>query len=175
RDMDHALFVRSIAAITPWFSRFAELGSAHADKPADAQLRIIRPMGMACEQAMFNATGGVNTHKGGIFSLGLLCAAAGRLTQRDEMLTQRSLCRETRIICTGIVEQELKTTGIARTKGEQQFQTYGFTGARGEAASGFMTVRQAGLPHLHTALGQGEPEDVALLRMLLGLMAANPD
>lgn len=25
RDMDHALFVRSIAAITPWFSRFAEL------------------------------------------------------------------------------------------------------------------------------------------------------
>jgi triphosphoribosyl-dephospho-CoA synthase len=33
RDMDHALFVRSIAAITPWFSRFAELGSAHADKP----------------------------------------------------------------------------------------------------------------------------------------------
>lgn len=28
RDMDHALFVRSIAAITPWFSRFAELGSA---------------------------------------------------------------------------------------------------------------------------------------------------
>lgn len=38
-----------------------------------------------------------------------------------------------------------------------------------------MTVRQAGLPHLHTALGQGEFEDVALLRMLLGLMAANPD
>ena len=45
RDMDHALFVRSIAAITPWFSRFAELGNAHADKPADALLRIIRPMG----------------------------------------------------------------------------------------------------------------------------------
>lgn len=26
RDMDHALFVRSIMAITPWFARFAELG-----------------------------------------------------------------------------------------------------------------------------------------------------
>ena len=84
RDMDHALFVRSIAAITPWFSRFTELGEKHAHLPASEQLRMIRPMGIACEQAMYAATGGVNTHKGGIFSLGLLCAAAGRLTQRQE-------------------------------------------------------------------------------------------
>lgn len=49
RDMDHALFVRSIVAITPWFSRFAELGSANADKPAGEQLRLLRPMGLACE------------------------------------------------------------------------------------------------------------------------------
>ena len=62
--MDHALFVRSIMAITPWFSRFAELGNTHADKPAGEQLRILRPMGMACEQAMYAATNGVNTHKG---------------------------------------------------------------------------------------------------------------
>ena len=74
RDMDHALFVRSIAAITPWFSRFAELGSAHADKPAGEQLRLLRPMGLACEQAMYAATNGVNTHKGGIFAL-VYCAS----------------------------------------------------------------------------------------------------
>ena len=151
-DMDFALFMASIAAIAPWFSTFFNIGRETARFSGPQTLRAIRPTGLACEQAMFNATGGVN-----------------------ETLTQRSLCRETRIICTGIVEQELKTTGIARTKGEQQFQTYGFTGARGEAASGFITVRQAGLPHLNTALGQGESEDVALLRMLLGLMAANPD
>jgi triphosphoribosyl-dephospho-CoA synthase len=81
---------------------------------------------------MFVATGGVNTHKGGIFSLGLLCAAAGRLTQRNVELTQRSLCEETRVICRGIVEQELKKSGVAKTKGEQLFQTFGFTGARGK-------------------------------------------
>lgn len=62
----HALFTRSIAAITPWFARFAELGHTHADKPAAEQIRIIRPMGIACEQAMYAATCGVNTHKGGI-------------------------------------------------------------------------------------------------------------
>ena len=90
RDMDHALFVRSITAITPWFARFAELGEAHADKPAAQQLRIIRPMGMACEQAMYAATDGINTHKGGIFALGLLCFAAGRVKN----VSAGSLCCE---------------------------------------------------------------------------------
>lgn len=174
-DMTFALFMTSIAAIAPWFSVFFNVGRETARLAGPQTLRAIRPTGLACEQAMFNATGGVNTHKGGIFSLGLLCAAAGRLTQRDEALTQRSLCHETRLICTGIVEQELKTTGIAKTKGEQQFQKYGFTGARGEAARGFITVRQAGLPQLQTALRQGESEDLALLRMFLGMMAVNPD
>ena len=99
RDMDHALFVRSIMAITPWFARFAELGEAHAAKPADRQLRILRPMGMACEQAMYAATGGVNTHKGGIFALGLLCFAAGRVKN----ISADSLCCEVSNICRGLV------------------------------------------------------------------------
>jgi len=103
RDMDHALFVRSIMAITPWFARFAELGEAHAAKPADRQLRILRPMGMACEQAMYAATGGVNTHKGGIFALGLLCFAAGRVKN----ISADSLCCEVSNICRGLVAREL--------------------------------------------------------------------
>ncbi|VTM91216.1 triphosphoribosyl-dephospho-CoA synthase [Raoultella ornithinolytica] len=96
-DMDHALFVRSITAITPWLSRFTELGSDYADQPAGEQLRLLRPMGIACEQAMYAATGGVNTHKGGIFSLGLLCFAAGRVRE----VTASSLCSEVRILCRG--------------------------------------------------------------------------
>lgn len=102
RDMDHALFVRSIMAITPWFARFAELGEAHAAKPADRQLRILRPMGMACEQAMYAATGGVNTHKGGIFALGLLCFAAGRVKN----ISADSLCCEVSNICRGLVARQ---------------------------------------------------------------------
>ena len=175
KDMDFALFMASIAAIAPWFSTFFNVGRETARLAGPQTLRAIRPTGLACEQAMFNATGGVNTHKGGIFSLGLLCAAAGRLTQRQETLTQRSLCDESRAICAGIVEQELKNRGVAKTKGEQQFKAYGFTGARGEVESGFATVRHAGLPHFDNALRRGASEEEALLRMLLGLMAENPD
>lgn len=132
QDMNFTVFMASIAAVAPWFSLFFNVGKETASLGGMQTLRAIRPTGLACEQAMFAATGGVNTHKGGIFSLGLLCAAAGRLSQRDEALTQRSLCNETRLICTGIVELELKKSGVAKTKGEQLFQTFGFTGARGK-------------------------------------------
>ncbi|WP_368545035.1 triphosphoribosyl-dephospho-CoA synthase CitG [Enterobacter soli] len=139
RDMDHALFARSIAAIAPWFSRFTELGHQHADKSAGEQLRIIRPMGIACEQAMYAATGGVNAHKGGIFALGLLCFAAGCVKN----LSADGLCCEVSNICSGLVARELGARSGAATAGERQFQQYGLTGARGEAESGFATVRKA--------------------------------
>ncbi|MHA1092563.1 triphosphoribosyl-dephospho-CoA synthase CitG [Enterobacter ludwigii] len=161
RDMDHALFARSIAAITPWFARFAELGHTHADKPAAEQIRIIRPMGIACEQAMYAATCGVNTHKGGIFALGLLCFAAGRVKHA----TAESLCSEVGHLCRGLVARELAARSGQATAGERQFQRYGLTGARGEAESGFATVR--------AALAQWNGH--ALHDLLLRLMAMNQD
>ena len=161
RDMDHALFARSIAAITPWFARFAELGHTHADKPAAEQIRIIRPMGIACEQAMYAATCGVNTHKGGIFALGLLCFAAGRVKHA----TAESLCSEVSHLCRGLVARELAARSGQATAGERQFQQYGLTGARGEAESGFATVR--------AALAQWNGH--ALHDLLLRLMAMNQD
>ncbi|MGX5868431.1 triphosphoribosyl-dephospho-CoA synthase CitG [Enterobacter cloacae] len=161
RDMDHALFVRSIAAIAPWFMRFAELGNTHVDKPAGEQLRILRPMGMACEQAMYSATGGINTHKGGIFALGLLCFAAGRVKEA----CAESLCLEVSNVCRGLVSRELAGRSGQATAGERQYQRYGLTGARGEAESGFATVRNA------LARWNGR----SLHGLLLRLMAINQD
>ena len=160
-DMDHALFVRSINAIAPWLSRFTALGSDYADQPADEQLRLLRPMGIACEQAMYAATGGVNTHKGGIFALGLLCFAAGRVRE----VTASNLCREVGILCRGLVARELAGRSAAATAGERQFRQLGLTGARGEAESGFATVRRV-LPQWNGR---------QLHDLLLRLMAVNPD
>ncbi|WP_253382042.1 triphosphoribosyl-dephospho-CoA synthase CitG [unidentified bacterial endosymbiont] len=160
-DMDHALFALSIKAITPWFARFAELGEAQGQQPAAEQLRIIRPMGIACEQAMYAATGGVNTHKGVIFALGLLCFAAGRMKES----CAESLCCEVSNICRGLVARELADRRGLSTAGERQFQQYGLTGARGEAESGFATVRQA------LAMWNGG----SLHDLLLRLMAINQD
>lgn len=170
QDMDHALFLRSIAAITPWFSVFEQAGREHAHKAADVQLRLLRPAGIACEQAMFAATGGVNTHKGGIFSLGLLCFAAGRLQGQRRALQAETLCRQVSEICRGLVARELAARPQAVTAGEKQFIEYGLTGARGEAEQGFATVRRAVLPFWHQEQGERR-----LQHALLRLMATNPD
>ncbi len=170
QDMDHALFLRSIAAITPWFSVFEQTGREHAHKPANSQLRLLRPAGIACEQAMFAATDGVNTHKGGIFSLGLLCFAAGRLQGQRRPVQAETLCRQVSEICRGLVARELAARPQAITAGEKQFLEYGLTGARGEAEQGFTTVRRMVLPYWHHEQGERR-----LQHALLRLMAANPD
>lgn len=170
QDMDHALFLNSIAAITPWFTVFEQAGRDHAQQPASDQLRLLRPAGIACEQAMFAATHGVNTHKGGIFSLGLLCFAAGRLQGQRRVVSADTLCQQVSEICRGLVARELAARPRAITAGEQQFREYGLTGARGEAEQGFATVRRAVLPYWHQEQGERR-----LHHALLRLMAANRD
>ncbi|WP_043820706.1 triphosphoribosyl-dephospho-CoA synthase, partial [Rubrivivax gelatinosus] len=83
-DMDLAMFRASAAAIEPWLGVFF---------PAEFLPRL-RPQGQACERAMLRATGGVNTHKGSVFALGLLCAAAGRLAGRGVSADADGLCLE---------------------------------------------------------------------------------
>ncbi|PWC17285.1 triphosphoribosyl-dephospho-CoA synthase CitG [Brenneria corticis] len=175
RDMDVALFHHSIRAISPWFRRFTAAGWRYAYLPLPQLLPQIRPIGLACEQAMFAATKGVNAHKGGIFAFGLLCAAAGWLAAQGRRVTRQSLCRSVAEICRDMVRRELARGGGAATAGEHLYRRYGLTGARGEAASGFNTVRRFSLPALTRAVAAGADEETALLRTLLVLMAHNPD
>src|SRR5205809_5766969 len=69
RAMDVQTFLASARAIAPWWPRFVEIGYACAHIPACDFLLLVRPAGVLCEQAMLQATDGVNTHKGAIFSL----------------------------------------------------------------------------------------------------------
>lgn len=71
-DMDLPLFRRSAAALEPYFCRFVSLGMAGAS-PAELQA-----LGREAEHAMLAATGGVNTHKGALYSFALLLSALGR-------------------------------------------------------------------------------------------------
>ncbi|MBU4686191.1 triphosphoribosyl-dephospho-CoA synthase, partial [Cedecea davisae] len=119
----------------------------------------------------YQATGGVNTHKGGVFSLGLLSTAAGRLLGQGEKLTAAKLCAAVGEMCSGLVERELVMARKAATVGERLYQQFGLTGARGEAESGFLTVRQHVLPYWHQ---EADPQR-RLLNAMLRLMAVNPD
>ena len=71
-DMDHAIMMRGIRALHPFFVRLALLGYA-PQLPPHAEVVGI---GLEAERAMLAATGGVNTHKGALFALGLAVIAA---------------------------------------------------------------------------------------------------
>ena len=74
RDMCYQTFVDSTHAIVPYLAEMAEAGWRH-DGDLKGVFPAIRPVGVKAEQAMFAATGGVNTHKGMIFSLGIIAPA----------------------------------------------------------------------------------------------------
>ncbi len=77
-DMDVQTFERSAEALYPWFVRMAYQGYQLTCTPEDL-FREIRKTGMLAEEAMYRATGHVNTHKGMIFTLGIFSVAAGKM------------------------------------------------------------------------------------------------
>lgn len=175
RDMNLSHFYRSSRVIARWLPHFIRLGEADAGLPVELQLARIRPLGLACEAQMYRATGGVNTHKGSVFSLGLLCCAFGRLQQQQRLIDSASLCQLVAQICRGLVNRELLHNNIRQTAGQRLFAEYGLRGARGEAESGFQQVINGALPRYQQTMAEGGSEQIALLDSLLWLMAFNDD
>jgi triphosphoribosyl-dephospho-CoA synthase len=176
-DMNLGLFVQSAEAITPFMTRCVTAGWEHSSQPASQLLTVLRPIGIEAEQAMFTATHHVNTHKGMIFSLGLVCGAVGWLKANqidvDALHISKTIARS----CHHLVFDELKACRDkpAQTQGEQLFKQYGATGARGEAASGLATVIKLALPAYQLAIKDGLSTEQALWHTLLVLMAHNND
>ena len=82
RDMDHALMMRSIRALHPYFVQLATLGYDSTQLPAHNDIVSI---GLEAEKAMFNSTGGVNTYKGALFSMGLAVTATTYIIGRGKV------------------------------------------------------------------------------------------
>ena len=89
KDMDYALMQKSIDALHPWFVHLARFGF----NPETVDAGAIRLAGQAAESDMLSATGGVNTHRGALFALGLAVVAvaqdnAGRREGPDRRISR---------------------------------------------------------------------------------------
>lgn len=83
RDMNFYTFIRSALSLRPHFAIMAQAGQDLAQKPPQELFNYVRILGLAAEKDMFAATNNINTHKGALFALGLLCASAGQACCRS--------------------------------------------------------------------------------------------
>jgi triphosphoribosyl-dephospho-CoA synthase len=166
QDMNAHTFRKSAAAIRPYLQ---QLAAAAADGCGMGRLRII---GLEAERAMFAATSGVNTHRGAIFGLGLLCAAAGaRASSRiDPSLPLGATVA--RLWGSSILDGPL----LLHSHGSAARRRYAAGGARVEAAKGFPSIYQVGLPALRrgTLAAPRDPE-AARVETCFALIASVED
>jgi triphosphoribosyl-dephospho-CoA synthase len=160
-DMDASHFAASAAAIAPYLAQLTIVGAAGAEMPA------LRALGVAAEHAMLAATGGVNTHRGAIFGLGLLCAAAGANWSgagwQPVRLGETVRRRWGRAILCGPIP--------LRSHGTDAWRRYGAGGARAQAAAGFPHALDFGLPALRAARADPAAGRVQAFFALLAEMA----
>ena len=135
-DMDYATMSRSIQAIHPYFTQLALAGFSKTLPQADA----LRQLGLEAEKAMLAATGGVNTHKGALFSMGLTIVAATHL-----LFNQKSI-NATDLQAT-ITQLALRFEQPSGTHGHQVLAQNKVNGALASAQNGYQQLFSDWLPY----------------------------
>lgn len=176
RDMDFFTFQAGAAALWPYFERCTRIGMETRDTAPTETFTQLRTPGMLAEGEMLRATGGVNTHKGAIFSLGILCGAIGRMGSECYGKPDRLLDECARMTA-GLIAGDFTglTPETAVTAGQKLYLKHGITGVRGQAEAGFPTVLKVGLPKLEEGLRKGLSINDAGCAALLAIMAAAVD
>ncbi|MBQ6973161.1 MAG: triphosphoribosyl-dephospho-CoA synthase [Synergistaceae bacterium] len=181
KDMDFFTFMRSAASLAESFAEFSQEGFAGGvlGIPPAEVFPSVRRIGVEAEHRMFAATGGINTHKGEIFSLGLLASCAGYLAGAGHDVTADGTMTLAGEMCAGIVERDFagvrEKSPAMMTKGERVYITHGITGIRGEAEAGYPCVRLRALPALREYLAEGMSMNDALAMTLVHIMAHAQD
>lgn len=172
RDMDHALMQRSILALHPYFVRLAQLGF-NGKQPCHDEIVHI---GIEAEREMFKATGGVNTHKGALFSIGLAAVAlAGesfcRITQAEgcgTMAYNDVNSKQIQSLSNSIASLARLFPDTNGTHGSKAKANNILKGALDNAREGYTQLFKAWLPFYIDRIAEGD--NYALHKTLLRIM-----
>jgi triphosphoribosyl-dephospho-CoA synthase len=175
QDMDGSTFLRSLFALRSYFPRMARAGWQ------GLPFAELQALGLQAESRMLAATRGINTHRGAVFGLGLLCASAGRVHALDLAVTPQHL----RAVLLATWGQKLaERAQVAKLRpvfnpamshGQQVARLFGMRSAGDEAALGFPCLFDVTWPALHQALARGAGERAARVHALFATMAVLDD
>ena len=130
KDMDYIDFFKSALVLHDYFKIAYELG----EKSEGEDYSELRKFGIIYEKRMRNVTHGANTHKGIIFSLGLIVYATAIEIKRDNFSFEKIISRVA-YLNRGITGELNKK--VAASHGEENYKKYGSKGIREEAEEGF--------------------------------------
>jgi triphosphoribosyl-dephospho-CoA synthase len=167
KDMNLGHFIRSADSLDEYFRAMARAGGR------GEPFRKLQRLGQAAEFRMLEVTGGVNVHRGAIFALGLLAAAAGWRMENDLPLSGASL---------GETVANRWGADIARSRPED-LESHGLMAgapcnardARAEAAAGFPTLFRRALPALIATLQASHCTRRSLIQALYAAMSELDD
>lgn len=168
QDMDASIFFRSLFSLRNYFREIALAGGQ------GASFALLKQLGIAAEERMMVATQGVNTHRGAIFNLGLLAAAAGHLQGANLPLQKDALGAVVSARWGEAIRQHGKSLSH-RSHGSQVASRYTVGGALLEASSGFPHVFGVGLPVLQKSLARGADPNSAAVQCIFSLMEVLAD
>ncbi|MGP4018745.1 triphosphoribosyl-dephospho-CoA synthase [Saccharopolyspora sp. 5N708] len=167
RDMTLDLLIHSAEALRVAFQRCAEVATT---LPLGLELRAeLGAIGRDGERRMLAVTGGVNTHRGALWALGLLSAGIAQGPgSREAVGAAAELAR--------LPDHRLPPESLRPlSHGARARQCYGAVGAAGEARAEFPHVTDHALPALRRARARGADEASARLDALLAVMASLED
>lgn len=167
-DMTAATFMRSMFALRRYYLRITAAGMQNEP------FHILKHLGTEAEKRMLRATGGINTHRGAIFCLGLLCAAIGRC-QASGVKLEPSAIQAALLASWGRELGAHSGDLSAHSHGAEALRRYAASGAREEGALGFPSVFDIGLTALRRALANGRCTRRARVDALFSLMAHMSD
>lgn len=166
-DMDIDTFTASANALNPYFEKCVKIGQETADLPPAETFPALRDAGLEAERAMYRATNDVNTHKGAIYTMGILCGSLGRLWTPEAPFAETdailSLCKE--MTALSVKADFAAMTGV--TAGERLYLQKGLTGIRGQVAAGLPAAADIALPVFERCLKNGfSPNDAGAVTLV---------
>ena len=165
-DMDLDMLRCSAYALRPTFGALAD--RARRCAPSRRLREELAAIGRRGEEAMFAVTRGVNTHRGAIWALGLLAAAAA-------MAPPEARPRDVAALAGQVAAFPDRYAPLEASHGSLATKRYGVAGARGEARNSFPHVVGVALPTLRAARLRRRPERLARLDALVALIASVDD
>lgn len=165
-DMSLYMMKKSISVITPYFRKMADVTFFNPQPTAEELVKI----GRDAEEAMLNASGGINTHRGALFSLGICVAAAARQIAKRVVLNDMNLRAEIAVIAEALPASK----GIAPdSNGRKAITQYNIKGAHKNACEAYPQLFDEWLPAYTRMRKEGEGH--ALYKLLLLIISSLED